>query len=484
MVFWKTYSLIILTGFLLFACHPKSNVPYSAYVKDTLRSSQQFIDSLISLDETSEWNFEEQYPTPNSDSNELEEFELPNSLVEVSHYDSLIFFLRNDSAFAKIERDSMPILSYSDSIIAYKTIISEFTELEVDSVIELDAKREKVNTKKLDSISIKKVEDFEVHPDSIPTKSVVIENMVDSVSKITFSKKKDNIEIESINNDTPVKNELSIDSAIKSPVLKVDSLTVNSGEKNTVNASSTLLKSDSAYTHVYKVEILVKNESDTQASPSNAKPVYLLIELADSLKSQVVQVLRPEDLELFKKDKSKVDTNSLEPKKIEKIIANQPVKTVGQNKINVGEQSKRPDFIHSETGEINDQTKKLEGQGVNKTVDSPLVKDKTGEDSISSVFYFNTGVIAPIDYTRQIEAFISAYPVSKKSIIYLSSYTDGSGSKSRNKSLSLDRVEFIKDELVKRGYSEQQIFMQYFGENYSKAEVDEYQRKVVLVVKF
>ena len=99
------------------------------------------------------------------------------------------------------------------------------------------------------------------------------------------------------------------------------------------------------------------------------------------------------------------------------------------------------------------------------------------------IFYFANNTLIPKNENELIEEIINVIRESDKYQIYLSGYTDLSGSPTLNLNLSKKRVSRIQQELVRNGIDAKNIFVQHFGSKYAVSGNPDSQRKVECVIE-
>jgi len=103
--------------------------------------------------------------------------------------------------------------------------------------------------------------------------------------------------------------------------------------------------------------------------------------------------------------------------------------------------------------------------------------DPTVEERI---FFYKTGQLAAVNEAELLQQVGDLSASADSCLIYLSGYTDASGSSRTNAVLSQKRVMRLKDKLVAMGIDERKIFFQHFGEKYASTVPVDAERKVVL----
>lgn len=99
------------------------------------------------------------------------------------------------------------------------------------------------------------------------------------------------------------------------------------------------------------------------------------------------------------------------------------------------------------------------------------------------IFYFANNTLIPKNENELIDEIINVIRKSEKYQIYLSGYTDLSGSPTINLNLSKKRVSRIQQELVRNGVDPKNIFVQHFGSKYAVSGHPDSQRKVECLIE-
>jgi hypothetical protein len=472
---------VLLT--VILACNKNQYGVYHAYVGD-------FIDT-VSINTDTSWHYTFSYkPSQNTGSSALllmQDSVLSNELVTIENKntvfkpDSLYFENINHFINEKYDSTSFELndaylnngVNVQDSLTAGFTsennisFISDTSKENSNTIINKDVNTtfNTVDTTHTDTTTITKLN----HIEKIEINQV--DTVILNINSITVNNNNiDSSIFSDITQQTKISSLQSTDTVLKTDTVYLNN-TVFMAENNIKPiVKSTIQVTDNANTNN-------KNSIEIADTSSVNDTVNTTIQLANSINDTVF--VNQNYIDTIKNNDSISNNQS-------QVINQAPVVKTDSLKNNKPYNKKFPtDSIvtviykkikHELNGEIDDL--------ITKKIDS-LVNNQLQEQKIPTIpkpiFQQTDTVYYELNQIAVNTPLPKVNDSNKNCLILLSSFTDALGNETYNLQLSKKRADYIKSALLKNGFKESNIFIQYFGEKYATGN-HQFDRK--LIIKF